>query len=161
MPHLQGYSLADEQVMAPVAEAATALGLVLLTHASEPVGHAYPGKGDVTPQTILALAERWPELTIVAAHWGGGLPFYELMPEVAAAARNVYYDTAASPLLYRMDVYQTVVGIVGPQRVLFGTDYPLLQQRPFLRRLRAAGLPEDALAQILRANAMRVLNLGG
>ena len=161
MPHLQGYSLADEQVMAPVAEATTALGLVLLTHASEPVGHAYPGKGDVTPQTILALAERWPELTIVAAHWGGGLPFYELMPEVAAAARNVYYDTAASPLLYRMDVYQTVVSIVGPQRVLFGTDYPLLQQRPFLRRLRATGLPEDALAQILRANAMRVLNLGG
>ncbi len=161
MPHLQGYSLADQRVMGPVAEAALARGLPILTHASEPVGHAYPGKGDVTPRTILELAERWPELTLIAAHWGGGLPFYELMPEVAAAARNVYYDTAASPLLYRVDVFRIVVELVGPERILFGTDYPLLQQRPFLHRLYAAGLEESALARILGENAVRVLGTGG
>jgi len=157
MPHLQGYALADERTMAPVAEAALAAGLPVLTHASEPVGHDYPGKGDVWPGSVLALAERWPELTIIAAHIGGGLPFYELMPEVAAALRNVYYDTAASPLLYRESVYRTVVDLVGPERVLFGTDYPLLQQRAFLHRLRAAGLTEEELGKVLGGNAARLL----
>ena len=41
MPHLQGYALDDPSVTAPLAEAVTASGLFLLTHASEPVGHAY------------------------------------------------------------------------------------------------------------------------
>jgi predicted TIM-barrel fold metal-dependent hydrolase len=157
MPHLQGYSLADERAMGPVAEAAIALGLPIATHSSEPVGHAYPGKGDVTPQTILRLAERWPDLVVVAAHWGGGLPFYELMPEVAAAARNVYYDTAASPLLYRADVFRIVAEIVGPDRILFATDYPMVQQRPFLRKLYAVGLPEATLRRVLGENAARLL----
>lgn len=159
MPHLQGYSLADPSVMSPVAEAAEAHGLIVLSHSSEPVGHAYPGKGDVTPQAILALAERWPALKIIAAHWGGGLPFYELMPEVAAATRNVCYDTAASSLLYRADVFRVVADVAGPERILFGTDYPLLSHRPFLRKVRASGLDEQALRQILGGNAIRLLDL--
>jgi predicted TIM-barrel fold metal-dependent hydrolase len=159
MPHLQGYCLDDEHVVGPVAEAAIANGLPVLTHASEPVGHSYVGKGDVGPRAILSLAERWPDLSIVAAHWGGGLPFYELMPEVAAAARNLYYDTAASPYLYRDEVFRTVTELVGADRVLFGTDYPLLGHRRFLRRLREVGLGDDALRLILGGNASRLLHL--
>lgn len=157
MPHLQGYTLEDQRLLAPVVEAATALGLPVMTHTSEPVGHAYPGKGDVSARAILGLAVRWPDLTVVAAHWGGGLPFYELMPEVAAALRRVYYDTAASSLLYRDDVFRLVAEMVGPERILFGTDYPLLSQRRFIRRVRSAGLSEAALTMILGGNARRLL----
>ena len=39
-------------------------------------------------------------MTIIAAHWGGGLPFYALMPEVRDALQNVWFDTAAGHLLY-------------------------------------------------------------
>ena len=66
-----------------------------------------------------------PALKLVLAHWGGGFPFYELMPEVRRAAANVYYDTAASPLLYDAAVFRWVAGMVGAGKVLFGTDYPL------------------------------------
>ena len=39
--------------------------------------------------------------------------------------QNVYYDTAASPLLYDQRVYRAVADCVGAERILFGSDYPL------------------------------------
>ena len=84
-----------------------------MLHASEPVGHRYPGKGTATPDRLLQVYRALPDLPVVLAHWGGGLPFYELMPEVAALTRNVVYDTAASTYLYRPAVFRTVLDVVG------------------------------------------------
>ena len=159
MPHLQGYSL-DGPTMAVVAEAAQAKGLIVLTHASEPVGHEYSGKGDVSPTSIVGLAAAFPELRIVAAHWGGGLPFYALMPEVARTLSNVYFDSAATTYLYRPEVYRIVSELVGAEHVLFGSDFPLLRPGPMLRKLRALALPAGALEMILGGSAAALLGLG-
>jgi predicted TIM-barrel fold metal-dependent hydrolase len=158
-PDGQGFRLDDTALLAPVAEVLTAYDRPLLTHSSEPLGHAYDGKGTVWPGQILALATAFPALRIVAAHWGGGLPFYELMPEVAAALTNVYYDSAASPYLYRFDIFRQAVALVGAERILWGTDYPLLGQTRFLDRRRAGGLAEADLAAVLGGNAARLLRL--
>jgi predicted TIM-barrel fold metal-dependent hydrolase len=161
MPHGQGYRLDDWSVLDPIAEAVAALGLPMVSHVSEPLGHRYPGKGDVSPIAAAALAARHPELRLVLSHWGGGLPFYELMPEVAASLRNVFYDSAASTYLYRFDVFEVAARIVGAGRVLFGTDFPLLRMGPFLRRVRDLGLPQPVLAEILGANAIRLIGEPG
>ena len=79
-PDTQLIDLTDEGIMAPFVEALCRHNLILLTHASEPVGHEYPGKGAVTPEMLYPFITRFPDLTIVCAHWGGGLPFYALMP---------------------------------------------------------------------------------
>lgn len=160
-PDGQGYTLDDEKVMAPMVEAATALGLPVLVHASEPVGHIYPGKGTVTPDVIYRFVQSFPQLTLICAHWGGGLPFYELMPEVAEACANVYYDTAASPYLYRDKVFSIVVELVGHDKILFGSDYPLIGQKGLLDRIRDVGLTSDALAKLLGENAERLLGIEG
>jgi predicted TIM-barrel fold metal-dependent hydrolase len=157
MPHGQGYQLDQTPVIAPVAEACEALGLPLLTHTSEPVGHVYPGKGEVTVQTVLHLATSFPDLKLICGHWGGGLPFYELMPEVRAAARNVWYDTAASPYLYDPRIYQAAKLLVGAEKVLFGTDFPLLRIERCARQVREAGLAPEDVDAILGGNAERLL----
>jgi uncharacterized protein len=159
MPHLQGYSLDDPIVTDPLAEVVVASGFFVLTHASEPVGHAYPGKGDVTPDKLVALATRHPRLVIVAAHLGGGLPFYALMPEIARVTTNVYYDTAAASLLYRPAVFRVVAECVGADHLLFGSDYPLLRPERLLRRVRDGGLAERDLGLVLGGNAARLLGL--
>lgn len=154
----QGFAWEDEGALREVAEIATTLDFPLMAHVSEPVGHDYPGKGTATPPRILAFVEQHPDLRLVAAHWGGGLPFYELMPEVGLAMRNVSYDSAASTYLYRHDIFDVVTRIVGPERVLWGSDYPVLGQRRFLQKAREA-LPEVMVEPVLGGNAARVYGL--
>jgi predicted TIM-barrel fold metal-dependent hydrolase len=159
MPHGQGYRLSDTPLLAPLVEAALALGLFCLTHASEPVGHLYQGKGDVTPPELQAFVAAFPALRVVAAHWGGGFPFYQLMPEVHDAAANVWYDSAASLFLYRPEIYTTVARIAGSHKILWGSDYPLISQRRMLAYARSSGLSEHELALVLGGNAAAFLGL--
>jgi len=158
MPDGQGYALGDADALAPLMEEARALGWPVLVHASEPVGHEYAGKGRPSLAGAVQLAQRFPDTTLILAHWGGGLPFYELMPEVRRALAHAYYDTAASLFLYDDSVFAVAAALVGP-KVLFGTDYPLIEPGRFLARVRRAGLDEGALDGILGGNAARVLGL--
>ncbi|HEY7779870.1 MAG TPA: amidohydrolase family protein [Ktedonobacterales bacterium] len=163
MPHGQGYRLSDVALLAPLAEAAEALGLFVMTHMSEPVGHTYLGKGDVAAADLQAFLVAFPRVRVVAAHWGGGFGFYELMPEVRAAAANLWYDSAASAYLYRPEVFAAMATLVGPRKILWGSDFPLLGQRRMLEYARAGGLDPEALALALGGNAVDLLGdaLGG
>ena len=158
-PDTQMFSLAAREVMIPLVQVMLKHKLVFLTHASEPVGHQYPGKGSVTPDVLYPFITEFPELIVVCAHWGGGLPFYALMPEVREALSNVYFDTAASPFLYRPQIYNQVVEIIGADRILFGSDYPLLNQSRYLKEIHSLDLPEEAKKLILSGNARRLLGI--
>ncbi len=158
-PDSQGIDIADRTLMAPLMDMACALGLPLLLHCSEPVGHRYPGKGETTPAKVMALIENFPENMMICAHWGGGLPFYALMPEVGEALRNVYFDSAASPFLYRPGIYHSVAGLVGADRILFASDYPLMQPARPLGEIAGQDLTESERSLILGGNAARLLGL--
>ena len=133
--------------------------MTLLLHCSEPVGHQYQGKGDTTPGLIFQLIQRFPGLSLICAHWGGGLPFYTLMPEVKKALSGVLYDTAASPFLYSSKIYQQVIELSGAESILFGTDYPLLSQTRILKEIQGLSLPEKVEEQILSGNAQRYFGI--
>ncbi len=139
------------------AESLVSAHLALLVHSSEPVGHQYPGKWDTTPDVLYGLITRFPELQLICAHWGGGLPLYGLMPEVKEALARVYFDTAASPYLYSPQVYEEVIRILGSDTILFGTDYPLLTPARLLREIKSLGLPGAVENNILSGNAVRLL----
>ncbi len=158
-PDMQLFDLRDEEIMAPFIEILKKHNLILLTHTSEPVGHDYPGKGVITPDMLYPFITSFPDLTIVCAHWGGGLPFYALMPEVKQAMSNVFFDTAASPFLYESQVYNQVVQLVGADKILFGSDYPLLAQSRLLNEVRSLDLPEETKDLILSGNAQRLLGI--
>jgi predicted TIM-barrel fold metal-dependent hydrolase len=158
-PDMQLIDFREEEIMKPLVELMIKHKLVLLTHASEPVGHEYKGKGAVTPEVLYPLITGYPELPLVCAHWGGGLPFYALMPEVNKAMANVFFDTAASPFLYSPRIYEQVAQLTGADKILFGSDYPLLPQRRLLDEIEALGLPEDKKQLILSGNAEKLLGI--
>lgn len=160
-PDTQGFGIDDGSVMGPLMATARRLGMPVLTHASEPVGHSYPGKGTVTPGKLLRFIKAFPGQTVIAAHWGGGLPFYALMPEVKAALADTYFDTAASPFLYTPDIFEAAAKAVGAERVLFGTDFPLIRHPRLLAQVRGSGLSDDDQALITGGNAARLFGLGG
>ena len=158
-PDIQLLDLLDEEVMKPFTEVIARHQLILLTHASEPVGHDYPGKGSITPDMLYPFITSYPDLTIVCAHWGGGLPFYALIPEVQKAMANVFFDTAASPFLYSPQVYNQVTRLVGADKILFGSDYPLMPQSRLLKEIDSLELPEDSKNLILSGNAQKLLGI--
>jgi len=158
-PDIQLLDLLDEDVMKPFTEVIARHKLILLTHASEPVGHDYPGKGIITPDMLYPFITSYPDLTIVCAHWGGGLPFYSLMPEVKKAMANLFFDTAASPFLYSPQIYNQVIQLVGADKILFGSDYPLMPQSRLLKEIDSLELPEESRNLILSGNARRLLGI--
>lgn len=132
----------------------------VLLHVNEPVGHDYPGKTPQTLRQVYGFVKTFPENRIVLAHWGGGLPFYGLMKrEVKQVLSQVWFDTAASPYLYTPDIYRVVGEIVGFEKILFGSDYPLLPPERYFREMAGAGVSEERLVRIKGENAARLLGL--
>ena len=160
-PDDQGYS-GRWRALGPLWQAVRSHGAPpLLVHASEPVGHRYPGKGAMTPEVLMGLAEAYPEWPMVLAHLGGGLPFYAAMPEVRNSLHNIWIDTAAWPLLYGPEVFMALAATFGTERILFGSDYPLQAQDRSVERLRGVPLTPQEIAGVLGGNAARLLGLGG
>jgi uncharacterized protein len=158
-PDIQGLDLGDRSVMQPFVESLVSNKLILLSHTDEPVGHVYPGKGDATPETFYSFIENYPDLKMVLAHWGGGLPFYSLMPEVETILRNVWFDSAASPYLYRPEIYKHVARLLGVDKILFGSDFPLLSPRRGLDEVLSLDLTSTVSKKILGSNAADLLEL--
>ncbi|HEY8490911.1 MAG TPA: amidohydrolase family protein [Dehalococcoidia bacterium] len=158
-PANQGYDLAGSDAAGHLAQAARDHGLILLFHVSEPVGHRYPGKGGLDLGAFYDFAAANRDLTVVGAHWAGGLPFYSLMPEVKDLFNSVYVDTAASHLLYRDQAYQEGVRLIGAERILFGSDFPLTTPARARSRVEAAPLTAADKRKILGENAARLLGL--
>ena len=165
-PGGQGWDLYNKDFL-NLMKAAEKCNMLVNIHAGEPVGRIYPGK-DYTPmQGFYELARKLPDLKLILAHWGGGLPFYELMPDISKTFANVYYDTAASPLLYKMDIFKAAINLVGAKKILFGSDFPLLlypkKQKEadfsmFIEDIKEqGGLKKDELNLIFRENALKLL----
>jgi predicted TIM-barrel fold metal-dependent hydrolase len=147
-------------VLAPIAELCQHYRVPLLLHTNDPVGPRYPGKAALSLPALYEAIKAFPEVDWILAHWGGGLPFYGLMkkegPEVL---RRVYFDTAASPYLYRPEIYRLAAEMVGPEKIIFGSDYPLLPVNRYLKEIEAADLPEEWREMILGKNLARLLGV--
>lgn len=158
-PDIQGFELRGDDSIKPFISALVENRLILLTHASEPVGHQYFGKGKITPELLYPFILAFPELKLVCAHWGGGLPFYALMPEVAEALKNVYFDTAATPFLYQPKIFRHMVDIIGSHKILFGSDFPLMPPKRIMDQIEAVGLDFEDKNRILADNALELLSI--
>lgn len=146
----------------PIMEMCADRNLPVLIHTNEPVGHVYPGKTPMTLAQIYRLIKRFPENKIVLAHWGGGLFFYSLMKkDIKDCLNNVFFDTAASPFLYDPEIYQLAVRLLGVDKILFGSDYPLLPPSRYFGEIKDAGLTESQIERICGQNAKQLLNIAG
>jgi hypothetical protein len=144
----------------PIMDLCRERGRPVLIHTNEPVGHPYPGKTPNTLAQIYRLVERFPANTIVLAHWGGGLFFFSLLKrDVKERLRNVYFDTAASPFLYDPAVYRIAIQVAGVDKILFGSDFPLIPPVRYFREMEAAGISGSERERICGGNAARLLGL--
>jgi predicted TIM-barrel fold metal-dependent hydrolase len=109
-------------------------GMVLMLHLNEQVGHDYVGKTRIDFAEVVRFIKAHPALKIVLAHMGGGICFYEFMPEIRDAFSMVYYDLAAAPFLYSDALYAYCTSFLA-SKVLFGSDFPLLTLSRYRRNI--------------------------
>jgi hypothetical protein len=133
-------------------------------HVTCPDARAYPGHVPTPLGDFVRIAQECPATNFIFAHWGGLLPLRADFAEQVLALKNVFYDTAASPLLYDAGVWSRFVATVPSDRVLFGSDYPLNvypredaepTMAPLIAEARASGAMED----VLGGNAGRLLGI--
>ena len=163
-PPAQGFGY-DDPALAAALELAAQWRWPVNLHVTEPAGRAYPGRVETPFLELTALAARHPAVRFVFAHLGGLLPFFELNRAVAKPLANVWYDTAAVPLLYRPEVLPLVAKVVGAERIVYGSDYPLrlypkTQAEPefarFLAEIGGSGLTDADLAAVSGGNWQRL-----
>lgn len=154
-PHSQHFGIDDpvwQQILALAAEMKVPVNL----HVTDPQSRNYPGRVATPLADFVQLARDFPATTFVLAHWGGGLAW---SPE-ATALPNVWFDTAASSLLYGPEGW----GKALTDRVLFGSDYPLILYPqtgtvPAFGGLLGEARKAGASAAVLGGNAARLFAL--
>ena len=154
-----GFSTKDISSLKDIMEICAQYDVPVLIHTNEPVGHEYLGKSPMKLKELYEFLQEYPSNRIVLAHWGGGLFFYALMKEVREVLNNVWFDTAASPYLYAPDIYRVAGDTIGHEKVLFGTDYPLLKPKRYFNEMRSANLSAQAIKKITGENAARLLGI--
>ncbi len=155
-----GIDEASQEKLKPLMEICEDKDLPVLIHTNEPVGHFYPGKTPNTLEQIYRLVRKFSNNKIILAHWGGGMFFFNLLKkEVGEYLKNVYFDTAASPFLYYPQIYQIAIQIIGKNKILFGSDFPLLKPARYFKEFEKAGLSKDEIESICGNNAAGLLKL--
>lgn len=165
-PGGNGYDFEDQDFLA-VLDWARVHDMPVCIHCGEPVGHKYPGKDMTSLAPLPELIKKSPDLKLILAHMGGGLPFYEMNPRYRKAFGNVRYDMAANPLLYDIRSIRAVIAMVGPERLLYGSDFPLLLYPSKCRRAdftlfledirKNAGLTAEEESRIMGDNLLEFL----
>jgi predicted TIM-barrel fold metal-dependent hydrolase len=153
-PLYQGFAT-DDQRLWPLYGAIAERGLVLVMHTGCDV--AFPLDDDrASPTRLLAVHHAFPDLKLVAAHFGGWRTWREAAETIAGT--DVYLETSYALGQGEDEAVRAVWSKHSPDRVLFGTDTPWRDQAVELAAW-TDFLPEAARGQVLHENAARLLGL--
>ena len=148
-PIFQGFAI-DDATMFPIYERLEGRWPILM--------HVGDVNSDASsPRRLARVLDRFPGLTVIAAHLGGYQEWDEAMD--CLIGRDIYIDTSSSVKLLPPERSLSIIRAHGADKVLFGTDYPLSLHKEELACLDKLGLTEDEMTHILWKNAYRLLNI--
>jgi len=152
-PHFQEFELLAPATLEMLEKLSGRLVVVL--HAGqeiEPIEHVEP-----TPQRLLELHRRVPELQFIAAHLGG----YQMWDEAEEylVGEDIYMDIS---YVFGKASDKQIARIIrnhGPERILFASDFPWQSPSEVLTGLERLDLSDEQRSMILGGNADRLLGL--
>jgi predicted TIM-barrel fold metal-dependent hydrolase len=103
--------------------------------------------------------QAYPSNRIVLAHWGGGLfQFYNFL-QAYPSNRIVLAHWGGGLFLYTPDIYSVASEIVGHEKILFGSDYPLLNPGRYFEEMGSSDLSAKSFKKIVGENAAQLLGM--
>jgi predicted TIM-barrel fold metal-dependent hydrolase len=140
-----GSAQLPDAYLRPVLEAARARGLPVMLHTGD---FSY-----TAPAMMERMIRLYPEVTFILGHMGS-LSFVLDAIEVTRGHDNVYLETSGMP---SATMVRKAVTECGPQRVLFGSDYPFWNPEVERARVESAGLDPGVERMVMGGNAARLL----
>ncbi len=109
------------------------------------------------PRRLKDILNRFPKLTVVAAHFGGW-SVWDLALEYLKDA-NCYLDTSSSiPMLGTVRA-EELIRLYGAERIVFGTDFPMWVLKDELEFFDKMSLNEKERELIFYQNAAKILKI--
>ncbi|MBE6564381.1 MAG: amidohydrolase [Ruminococcaceae bacterium] len=149
-PDVQGFAIDSPEAIDMCSRFAGKLPLLV---------HAGDKRFDFShPAQILTLCKALPNLTVIAAHFGGWSEWDEAA-DLLPGLPNLYVDTCSSLYALKPERAAELVRTFGADRVLFGVDFPMWDPSEELDRFFALPLTDEEREKILYQNAFDLLGL--
>lgn len=154
LPHIHGFYDINGSNMDPIMKKAEELNFTILTHADFNCKRC-------TPYQVARLAQRFPKVPVIMAHFGMDSDCVRTIPSIVKGIENLYIDTSDTPNMPEA-IYVDSVKVI-PENVLFGSDTPTLSPEVELYKVEVAqklfGLTETQKRKILFENAARLFGI--
>lgn len=131
--------------------------IAVITHVGEG-GDAYRNSLS-SPRMIRDIARQFPDLRLMACHFGG----YKILDdaEEMLAGADVVLETSWPPSLatLRPERIAALIRKHGPERIVFGSDWPMTSPAAEIAAIDALGLSDDATKSVLGGTIARLLKI--
>lgn len=149
-PDFQHFKIEDPK-MFPIYEAAVEFGLPILFHVGD------KKTVNSTPKAVRFIADKFPELEIIAAHMGGWVAWDEA--EEYLVGSRVYMDTSDALLVLSNERVVDMINRHGADKIMFGSDFPLMSTRKAYNAFEALSLSENQKEQIYHLTAEKLFKI--
>ena len=162
-PSLQGFNPSDQRYY-PLSEALQQLGLPAVFHTGQNgMGAGTPGGSGIklgysNPLLLDEVAADFPQFQIIMAH--PSVPWQDEANSIATHKSNVFIDLSGWSPKYFPESLVKLSNSVLQDKVLFGTDYPLITPQKWMSAFADLPLKDAVRPKILKENAVRLLGLG-
>ena len=147
---------ADDEAYRPVYEYACSKKLPIMSH-TWTISLTNPVQKFSTPDRFEKYAAEYGDVTLILGHAGGRYGGICQAITLAKRCPNICVDIAGD--IYIDQLVETLVREIGPDRVLFGSDYPMMDHRNMLGAVFGADISIDDKKCILHDNAVRIFDL--
>jgi hypothetical protein len=161
-PSIQAFEPHDRRHY-PLYEELQSLGVPALFHTGQTgIGSGLPGGRGIKlrfsdPMLLDDVAADFPGLTIIMAH--PSVPWQDAAIAVAQHKANVYIDLSGWSPKYFPPQLVRATNTVLKNKVLFGSDYPLLRPERWLRDFGQLEIRDEVKPLVMKENALRALGL--
>jgi|LSQX01.2.fsa_nt_gb predicted TIM-barrel fold metal-dependent hydrolase len=143
---------ADDPKYLPVWNYAKEYHLPILSHTWSLTDN--PEQKFSLPPLFTKYLENYQEVFFVMGHSGGRGNGRSEVVELAKRFRNVYLDIAGDIFCYNL--IPELVGSVGVEKIIFGTDWPWFDPASYLPRIILSSVTDEQKKKILGLNALKV-----
>ncbi len=151
-PDIQGFKIDDSRCL-KIYENCEKKKLPMLIHTGD---SRYDNSN---PNRLIPVLEKYPELIIIGAHFGGW-SIWEEASKKLHGIKNLYVDCSSTFAWVKDDnLIKEIIERYGYDRVLFGTDYPMWSPSVEIKRFLSFGYSDEIKKMILADNAVKVFNI--